>query len=130
MKCPTPPRATGRRSTDRTGGPLSPLPNRELAASQRGSLTAFSRTDRTGLWHPCRTHGRTLACGYGYQRPGRTRGTDLRNKRAEIAARRHPRYASFGCPREEAPVMTEPEDEIAAAAAGRRPPPAATPGAH
>jgi len=37
--------------------------------------------DGTGLWHLCRTSGRTLTCGYGFQRSHRTHSIDLRIKR-------------------------------------------------
>ena len=39
--------------------------------------------DGTGLRCPCRTPGRRLTCGYAFRRTGRTRGTDLRNRRSE-----------------------------------------------
>src|SRR5260370_20224346 len=40
--------------------------------------------DGAGLWHLRRTPGRTLSCGYGLRRTGRTSGTDLRIKRSFV----------------------------------------------
>jgi hypothetical protein len=35
----------------------------------------------TGLWRICRTPSRTLTCGFGFRRTGRTLSIDLRNRR-------------------------------------------------
>jgi hypothetical protein len=72
------------------GGVRSPMVRKE-------SFTAFSRTDRTvpdyGIF--CRTSGRTLTCGYGFQRSHRTQSIDLRITRPEDAWLKGPSALRF-----------------------------------
>jgi hypothetical protein len=73
----------------RNQGPGPSLPGPEAAIPCKVREPLSQSTDRTvpdgiGPQHLCRTHGRTLTCGSGFQRTGRTPSIDLRIRRLGV----------------------------------------------